>query len=92
MSGTFFLFFFLNYLDYVTPYVAKDDKEEYYYYLNVCGRTGAGNCKDSTKYASACQVKSSTNQNKVTGRFENQTLRCVKCLLGSSALLSCLND
>uniref|UniRef100_A0A8C3PZL1 Insulin like growth factor 2 receptor n=1 Tax=Chrysolophus pictus TaxID=9089 RepID=A0A8C3PZL1_CHRPC len=61
--------------DYVTPYLAKDDKEEYYYYLNVCGRTGAGNCKDNTRYASACQVKSSNNQKKVTGRFENQTLR-----------------
>ncbi|OXB70385.1 UNVERIFIED_CONTAM: hypothetical protein H355_002798, partial [Colinus virginianus] len=61
--------------DYVTPYFAKDDKEEYYYYLNVCGRTGAGGCKDSTGYTSACQVKPSNNQKKVTGRFENQILR-----------------
>ncbi|KAM9656105.1 cation-independent mannose-6-phosphate receptor isoform 1-T1 [Morphnus guianensis] len=61
--------------DYVTPYLAKDDKEEYYYYLNVCGKTTAGNCKDSTVYTSSCQVKSSNNQQKVAGRFENQTLR-----------------
>ncbi|XP_074023125.1 cation-independent mannose-6-phosphate receptor [Numenius arquata] len=61
--------------DYVTPYFAKDDKEEYYYYLNVCGKTAAGNCKDSTGYTSSCQVKPSSNQQKVAGRFENQTLR-----------------
>nr|XP_013042229.2 cation-independent mannose-6-phosphate receptor isoform X1 [Anser cygnoides] len=61
--------------DYVTPYLAKDDKDEYYYYLNVCGKTSAGNCKDSTGYTSSCQVKSLNNQQKVAGRFENQTLR-----------------
>ncbi|XP_064014257.1 cation-independent mannose-6-phosphate receptor [Pogoniulus pusillus] len=61
--------------DYVTPYFAKDQNEEYYYYLNVCGKTTAGNCKDSTGYTSSCQVKSSTNQQKVAGRFQNQTLR-----------------
>ncbi|XP_051469304.1 cation-independent mannose-6-phosphate receptor isoform X1 [Apus apus] len=61
--------------DYVTPYTAKDDKEEYYYYLNVCGKTAAGNCRDSRGYASSCQVKRSNNQQKVAGRFENQTLR-----------------
>lgn len=66
--------------DYVTPYLAKDDKEEYYYYLNICGKTTAGNCKDDTEYTSSCQVKSSNNQQKVAGRFENQTLRCVKAL------------
>ncbi|XP_065487218.1 cation-independent mannose-6-phosphate receptor [Caloenas nicobarica] len=61
--------------DYVTPYLAKDDKEEYYYYLNICGKTTAGNCKDDTEYTSSCQVKSSNNQQKVAGRFQNQTLR-----------------
>nr|XP_027309114.2 LOW QUALITY PROTEIN: cation-independent mannose-6-phosphate receptor [Anas platyrhynchos] len=61
--------------DYVTPYLAKDDKDEYYYYLNVCGKTSAGNCKDSTGYISSCQVKFLNNQQKVAGRFENQTLR-----------------
>uniref|UniRef100_A0A8C4P4C4 Insulin like growth factor 2 receptor n=1 Tax=Dromaius novaehollandiae TaxID=8790 RepID=A0A8C4P4C4_DRONO len=60
---------------YVTPYLAKDDNEEYYYYLNICGKTTAGNCKDSTEYVSSCQVKPSSNQQKVAGRFENQTLR-----------------
>uniref|UniRef100_A0A8B9QJA1 Insulin like growth factor 2 receptor n=1 Tax=Apteryx owenii TaxID=8824 RepID=A0A8B9QJA1_APTOW len=60
---------------YVTPYLAKDDNEEYYYYLNICGKTTAGNCKDSTGYVSSCQVKPSNNQQKVAGRFENQTLR-----------------
>ncbi|XP_027525200.1 cation-independent mannose-6-phosphate receptor [Corapipo altera] len=61
--------------EYVTPYVAKDDKEEYYFYLNVCGKTTAGNCKDGTEYISSCQVKPSSNQQKVAGRFQNQTLR-----------------
>ncbi|NWJ02858.1 MPRI protein, partial [Crypturellus undulatus] len=60
---------------YVTPYSAKDDNKEYYYYLNICGKTAAGNCKDSTGFISSCQVKSSNNQHKVAGRFENQTLR-----------------
>lgn len=72
--------FFFPYSDYVTPYFAKDDKEEYYYYLNICGKTTAGNCRDSTGYTSSCQVKSSNNQQKVAGRFENQTLRCVRFL------------
>ncbi|XP_062428306.1 cation-independent mannose-6-phosphate receptor isoform X2 [Rhea pennata] len=60
---------------YVMPYLAKDDNEEYYYYLNICGKTAAGNCRDSTGYVSSCQVKLSSNQQKVAGRFENQTLR-----------------
>uniref|UniRef100_A0A8B9CPG0 Insulin like growth factor 2 receptor n=1 Tax=Anser brachyrhynchus TaxID=132585 RepID=A0A8B9CPG0_9AVES len=59
----------------LTQLPAKDDKDEYYYYLNVCGKTSAGNCKDSTGYTSSCQVKSLNNQQKVAGRFENQTLR-----------------
>nr|XP_054484731.1 cation-independent mannose-6-phosphate receptor isoform X5 [Agelaius phoeniceus] len=61
--------------EYVTPYAAKDDKEEYYYYLNVCGKTTAGNCKDDTGYISSCQVKVSNNQQRVAGRYANQTLR-----------------
>uniref|UniRef100_A0A8B9QBB8 Insulin like growth factor 2 receptor n=1 Tax=Apteryx owenii TaxID=8824 RepID=A0A8B9QBB8_APTOW len=59
----------------LTQLSAKDDNEEYYYYLNICGKTTAGNCKDSTGYVSSCQVKPSNNQQKVAGRFENQTLR-----------------
>ncbi|KAJ7342167.1 hypothetical protein JRQ81_009332 [Phrynocephalus forsythii] len=57
---------------YVSPYLAKD-REEYYYYLNVCGKTTGGSCSDA--YASSCQVKPENNQNKVAGRFTNQTLR-----------------
>ncbi|CAM5101789.1 unnamed protein product [Eretmochelys imbricata] len=60
---------------YVTPYMAKDEKEEYYYYLNICEKTTAGNCKDTTGYVSSCQVKSQSNQQKVAGKFKNQTLR-----------------
>ncbi|NWU92230.1 MPRI protein, partial [Upupa epops] len=60
---------------YVSPYSAKDDKQEYRYYLNVCGKITAGDCQDSTGYASSCQVKSSSNQKKVAGRFQNQILR-----------------
>lgn len=73
------IIFFIH-SEYVTPYSAKDDKEEYYYYLNVCGKTTAGNCKDSTGFISSCQVKLSNNQQKVAGRFANQTLRCVNAL------------
>uniref|UniRef100_A0A6J0UVP4 Cation-independent mannose-6-phosphate receptor isoform X1 n=1 Tax=Pogona vitticeps TaxID=103695 RepID=A0A6J0UVP4_9SAUR len=58
--------------DYVSPYLAKD-KEEYYYYLNVCGKTTGGSCTDA--YAASCQVKPQNNQNKVAGKFANQTLR-----------------
>ncbi|XP_062345985.1 cation-independent mannose-6-phosphate receptor [Cinclus cinclus] len=61
--------------EFVQPYSAKDDKGEYFYYLNVCGKTSAGNCKDATGYISSCQVKVSNNQQKVAGRFANQTLR-----------------
>uniref|UniRef100_A0A8C4YRY5 Insulin like growth factor 2 receptor n=1 Tax=Gopherus evgoodei TaxID=1825980 RepID=A0A8C4YRY5_9SAUR len=60
---------------YVTPYVAKDEKEEYYYYLNICGKTSAGNCKDDTESVSSCQVKTRGQQEKVAGKFKNQTLR-----------------
>uniref|UniRef100_A0A8C5X5C4 Insulin like growth factor 2 receptor n=1 Tax=Malurus cyaneus samueli TaxID=2593467 RepID=A0A8C5X5C4_9PASS len=55
--------------------LSKDDKEGYNYYLNVCGKTTAGNCEDGTEYISSCQVKRSNNQQKVAGRFANQTLR-----------------
>ncbi|XP_006264642.3 cation-independent mannose-6-phosphate receptor [Alligator mississippiensis] len=60
---------------YVTPYMAKDERQEYYYYLNICGKTTAGNCRDNGGYVSSCQVKSSNYQQKVAGKFENQTLR-----------------
>nr|XP_060609655.1 cation-independent mannose-6-phosphate receptor [Anolis sagrei ordinatus] len=57
---------------YVTPYVAKE-REEYLYYLNICGKTTEDSCQDP--YASSCQVKPQNNQHKVAGRFTNQTLR-----------------
>uniref|UniRef100_A0A670YH54 Insulin like growth factor 2 receptor n=1 Tax=Pseudonaja textilis TaxID=8673 RepID=A0A670YH54_PSETE len=55
----------------VSPYVAKD--KEYNYYLNVCGKVAGGFCLD--KDVSSCQVKSEKSQQKVAGRFTNQTLR-----------------
>lgn len=61
-------------LDYVTPYVAKDE-EKYNYYLNVCGRVTRGGCNE--QYVSSCQVKLENNQYKVAGKFAHQTLRCV---------------
>ncbi|KAH0622428.1 hypothetical protein JD844_024730, partial [Phrynosoma platyrhinos] len=57
---------------YVSPYVAKE-REEYFYYLNVCGKTTGGSCEDA--YVSSCQVKPQNDQHKVAGRFTNQTLR-----------------
>lgn len=62
-------------LGYSSAYRAKDE-EEYYYYLNVCGKITAGDCGND-EYISACQVKPHTNQHKVAGRFANQTLRSV---------------
>uniref|UniRef100_A0A8C8S5J2 Insulin like growth factor 2 receptor n=1 Tax=Pelusios castaneus TaxID=367368 RepID=A0A8C8S5J2_9SAUR len=53
----------------------SDEKEEYFYYLNICGKTTAGNCEDDTGDVSSCQVKSQSNQRKVAGKFKNQTLR-----------------
>uniref|UniRef100_A0A8C5WXI9 Insulin like growth factor 2 receptor n=1 Tax=Laticauda laticaudata TaxID=8630 RepID=A0A8C5WXI9_LATLA len=55
----------------VSPYFAKD--KEYKYYLNVCGKVAGGFCMD--KDVSSCQVKSEKSQQKVAGRFTNQTLR-----------------
>ncbi|XP_034964504.2 cation-independent mannose-6-phosphate receptor isoform X1 [Zootoca vivipara] len=58
---------------FVSPYVAKD-REEYSYYLNVCGKAAGGFCSDAN--ASACQVKhADVLQQKVAGRFTHQTLR-----------------
>uniref|UniRef100_A0A8D2Q893 Insulin like growth factor 2 receptor n=1 Tax=Varanus komodoensis TaxID=61221 RepID=A0A8D2Q893_VARKO len=57
---------------YVSPYVAKDN-EEYYYYLNVCGQIAGGPC--TVEYVSSCQVKIQNGQRKVAGKFTNQTLR-----------------
>ncbi|XP_038598480.1 LOW QUALITY PROTEIN: cation-independent mannose-6-phosphate receptor [Tachyglossus aculeatus] len=55
------------------PYFATDDKE-YLYYLNVCGTTEARVC--SGKEAAVCQVKKGRqDQVKVTGKYQNQTLR-----------------
>uniref|UniRef100_A0A8C5SQA2 Insulin like growth factor 2 receptor n=1 Tax=Laticauda laticaudata TaxID=8630 RepID=A0A8C5SQA2_LATLA len=47
--------------------------KEYKYYLNVCGKVAGGFCMD--KDVSSCQVKSEKSQQKVAGRFTNQTLR-----------------
>ncbi|XP_053150803.1 cation-independent mannose-6-phosphate receptor [Hemicordylus capensis] len=58
---------------YRTPYLAKDEKEEYYYYLNICGKTSGGKCHD--EYVSSCQVKSQNSQSRIAGRFASQTLR-----------------
>lgn len=59
------------------PYAAeaKIGMDTYMFYLNVCGETRAGDCKDDKGYMSACQVKVGENVNKVAGRFQNQTLR-----------------
>lgn len=57
----------------MSPYLAKD--KEYDYYLNVCGKVTGGACTD--KDVSSCQVKSEKSQQKVAGRFTNQTLRLV---------------
>ncbi|KAL4649143.1 cation-independent mannose-6-phosphate receptor [Arapaima gigas] len=63
----------------VDPYFAvfksSDGKESYTYYLNVCGKTQAGDCADSKDYVSVCQVKDSGVMKKIAGRFEHQTLR-----------------
>uniref|UniRef100_A0A8C0J8H0 Insulin like growth factor 2 receptor n=1 Tax=Chelonoidis abingdonii TaxID=106734 RepID=A0A8C0J8H0_CHEAB len=51
------------------------EEKEYYYYLNICGKTSAGNCRDDTESVSSCQVKARGHQEKVAGKFKNQTLR-----------------
>ncbi|KAJ8270708.1 hypothetical protein GJAV_G00118320 [Gymnothorax javanicus] len=62
-----------------SPYYAvatsSDGKDSYVYYLNVCGETLMGSCKHPAGYVSACQVKQDGSSPKVTGRYENQTLR-----------------
>uniref|UniRef100_A0A673MU85 Cation-independent mannose-6-phosphate receptor-like n=1 Tax=Sinocyclocheilus rhinocerous TaxID=307959 RepID=A0A673MU85_9TELE len=59
------------------PYMAeaKNDQDTYIFYLNVCGETSAGQCRDNKGYVSACQVKDMGNVKKIAGRFQNQTLR-----------------
>uniref|UniRef100_A0A8C0J7F8 Insulin like growth factor 2 receptor n=1 Tax=Chelonoidis abingdonii TaxID=106734 RepID=A0A8C0J7F8_CHEAB len=60
----------------LTPLTQQpNEKEEYYYYLNICGKTSAGNCRDDTESVSSCQVKARGHQEKVAGKFKNQTLR-----------------
>uniref|UniRef100_A0A8B9KQH5 Insulin-like growth factor 2 receptor n=1 Tax=Astyanax mexicanus TaxID=7994 RepID=A0A8B9KQH5_ASTMX len=60
-----------------TPYTAeaKIGKDSYIFYLNVCGGTTAGECKDSKGFISSCQVKDDGTVNKIAGRYENQILR-----------------
>lgn len=56
------------------------DAKEYTFYLNVCGEIEAKVCRD--KQAAVCQVKKAggSTEVKVAGRFQNQTLRCVRSL------------
>ncbi|XP_056620153.1 cation-independent mannose-6-phosphate receptor isoform X2 [Triplophysa dalaica] len=58
------------------PYVAKakSGKDSYFFYLNVCGETIAGDC-NTEGYVSSCQVKESGDVKKIAGRYQNQTLR-----------------
>ncbi|XP_043930853.1 cation-independent mannose-6-phosphate receptor [Protopterus annectens] len=61
------------------PYLVKandgESADEYYYYLNVCGETAAGECSDAKGFISSCQVKATGNLKKAAGRYKNQTLR-----------------
>uniref|UniRef100_A0A673XB01 Insulin-like growth factor 2 receptor n=1 Tax=Salmo trutta TaxID=8032 RepID=A0A673XB01_SALTR len=53
-----------------------DGKDNYFYYLNVCGEIKAGECGGDPHYVSACQVKATGDQSKkIAGRYHNQTLR-----------------
>lgn len=60
-----------------TPYMAeaKNGKDTYFFYLNVCGGTTAGQCFDDKGYISACQFKENGDVKKIAGRYQNQTLR-----------------
>ncbi|KAJ8396205.1 hypothetical protein AAFF_G00020720 [Aldrovandia affinis] len=62
-----------------TPYYAdaksSDGKDNYVYYLNVCGVILAGGCSDLEGYASVCQTKVQGDVKKIAGRYKNQTLR-----------------
>lgn len=59
------------------PYMAeaKNGQDTYFFYLNVCGETSAGQCGDDKGYISACQFKETGDVKKIAGRFQNQTLR-----------------
>ncbi|XP_050994418.1 LOW QUALITY PROTEIN: cation-independent mannose-6-phosphate receptor [Labeo rohita] len=59
------------------PYMAeaKSGRDTYIFYLNVCGETSAGQCRDDKGYVSACQVKDTGDVKKIAGRYQNQTLR-----------------
>ncbi|XP_029532637.1 cation-independent mannose-6-phosphate receptor [Oncorhynchus nerka] len=62
------------------PYMAEakssDGKDNYFYYLNVCGEIKAGECGGDPHYVSACQVKATGDQSrKIAGRYHNQSLR-----------------
>uniref|UniRef100_A0A4W5NR28 Insulin-like growth factor 2 receptor n=1 Tax=Hucho hucho TaxID=62062 RepID=A0A4W5NR28_9TELE len=55
---------------------SSDGKDNYFYYLNVCGEIKAGECGGDPHYVSACQVKATGDQSKkIAGRYHNQTLR-----------------
>lgn len=78
------------------PYVAEANigTDKYIFYLNVCGETKAGECKDDKEFVSSCQVKKDKeNVNKVAGRYQNQTLRWVKSdFLNCRTLYNNLSD
>jgi hypothetical protein len=57
---------------------SSDGKDNYFYYLNVCGETKAGECGDDQHYVSTCQVKATGDVKKIAGRYMNQTLRFLK--------------
>uniref|UniRef100_A0A8C7QBA3 Insulin-like growth factor 2 receptor n=1 Tax=Oncorhynchus mykiss TaxID=8022 RepID=A0A8C7QBA3_ONCMY len=55
---------------------SSDGKDNYFYYLNVCGEIKAGECGGDPHYVSACQIKATGDQSKkIAGRYHNQTLR-----------------
>ncbi|KAK7907744.1 hypothetical protein WMY93_016356 [Mugilogobius chulae] len=52
----------------------KDSSESYTFYLNVCGRVQTQECGPG-EFISSCQVKNDGVIKKVSGRYQNQTLR-----------------
>uniref|UniRef100_A0A673X9U3 Insulin-like growth factor 2 receptor n=1 Tax=Salmo trutta TaxID=8032 RepID=A0A673X9U3_SALTR len=66
----------LSYDPYMAEAKSSDGKDNYFYYLNVCGEIKAGECGGDPHYVSACQVKATGDQSKkIAGRYHNQTLR-----------------
>ncbi|XP_028676700.1 cation-independent mannose-6-phosphate receptor isoform X2 [Erpetoichthys calabaricus] len=53
----------------------SDGTIDYYFYLNICGETTAGECVDPEGFVSSCQVKNNGEFTKIAGKYQNQTLR-----------------